>query len=536
VAATDPFEVIDTEVRGRPLKVFAGFQSTLDQRLDQSAQLGDRDYIVVGDRRISFAAHRRIVEAVARALHERYGVGRGDRVVIAASNSAEWIIAFWATVRLGGVAVALNAWWAGPELDFAIALTEPALIIADHERAARIDNGVHTAAVVDIERDFAELERYESGEPLAPATVDLDDAAIILFTSGTSGRPKGVVHTHRNVEAYLGMIFYDGVRRASASPARDELSLCQFVTNPLFHVSGLHGAAIALLVAGVKSVWHVGRFDAGRALAAIEHDRCTGWAFVPTTAWRLVNHPQAMTYDLACVRNIGGGGAPVSAELLRRLRVVFPNAAHSLGVGYGLTESTALMTLIAGDELVTHPGTVGRPLPLVELEIRDDVGVALPVGTEGEIVTRGSMVMAGYWRDPVATAAAIDPDGWLRTGDLGSLDADGYLQLVSRRTDLVIRGGENVYPAEVEQCLEPHPAVAEVAVVGLPHEDLGQEVAAIVVLKPGDALDTAELTAWLRTRIAYFKIPTRWLVSNEPLPRTATGKVVRELARARFER
>ena len=495
--------------------------------------------MVVGDRTFSFNAHRDIVETVATALYDRYGVRRGDRVAIAAANCAEWIISFWATMRIGGVAVALNAWWAGPELDYAIALTEPAVIIADHERATRIDRAAYSLAVVDIERDFGQLERYERGEPLAPPLVDVDDAAIILFTSGTSGRPKGVVHTHRNVEAYLGMVFYDGVRRADAAPARDEPDLapplCQFVTNPLFHVSGLHGAAIALLVAGVKAVWHVGRFDAGRALAAMERERCTGWAFVPTTAWRVVNHPQAMAHDLTCVRNIGGGGAPVSAELLRRLGDVFPNAAPNLSVGYGLTESTALMTLIAGNELLAHPGTVGRPLPLVELEIRDENGAALPVGGEGEIMTRGSMVMQGYWRDPVATVAAIDAQGWLRTGDLGSLDADGYLTLVSRRTDLIIRGGENVYPAEIEQCLEAHPAVAEVAVVGLADEDLGQEVAAIVVPRSGGALDTADLTGWLRTRIAYFKVPTQWLVTDEPLPRTATGKVVRESARARFE-
>jgi acyl-CoA synthetase (AMP-forming)/AMP-acid ligase II len=438
-------------------------------------------------------------------------------------------------MRLGAVAVALNAWWAGPELDYAIAQSEPRLIVADHERTTRIDNGIHTAAVVDMERDFATMERYESRTPLGPAGNDLDDPAIILFTSGTSGRPKGVVHTHRNVEAYLGMVFYDGAQRTGAAPSRDELPLCQFVTNPLFHVSGLHGAAIALLVSGVKSVWHVGRFDASQALAAMERERCTGWAFVPTTAWRLVNHPQAMSFELSCVRNIGGGGAPVSEELLRRLRVVFPNAAPKLGIGYGLTESTALMTLIAGEELAAHPGTVGGPLPLVELEIRDDSGAALPVGAEGEIVTRGSMVMAGYWRDPVATAAAIDEDGWLHTGDLGSLDADSYLTLVSRPTDLVIRGGENVYPAEIEQCLEAHPDVEEVAVVGLAHEDLGQEVAAIVVPKREGSLDTAQLDAWLRTRLAYFKVPTQWLVTDEPLPRTATGKVLRELARARFE-
>ena len=279
---------------------------------------------------------------------------------------------------------------------------------------------------------------------------------------------------------------------------------------------------------GHTVVWNVGRFDPVVAMATMERERCTQWGVVATTAWRLVNHPDVGRYDLSSLTRVGGGAAPISGALQQRMREVFPNAAGSLGIGYGLTECTALATTASGRDLLDHPDTVGRVLPTVEVEIRDPAGTPLPEGEEGEIHVRGPLVMLEYWRDPDATAAAIGPGRWLRTGDLGRFE-DGLLYLSSRRTDLILRGGENVYPTEIENCLEARPDVAECVVVGVPDPDLGQRVHAVVVLRPGARVEVEELRAHVVSRLAGFKVPATWEICSEPLPRNASGKVLRHV-------
>jgi len=527
------FALEDVEVLGEPMQAMANRLTSLRDALVASVNHGDAEYLVFSDgtteRRITFREHERLAASVAAGLRDRYGVGPGDRVAILAANCPEWIITFWATVSLGAVAVGLNGWWVGPEIEYGIEDCDPTVLVADRRRLARLEGRDPGVPVIVIEDQFPELEAHDPDATLPDTPIDEDDPAIILYTSGTTGRPKGAVHSHRNVGALLGLTFFHGLRNLlNDPPPADAGPSVQLVSSPLFHVSGLHTGAVAFLVGGVKSVWTMGRFDPVVIMRLIERERATHWSFTPTMLHRVITHPEFGTYDLSSIRSGGGGGATFSPALIRAAKVAMPRLSTSMGVGYGLTECTALATLNSGEELDAHPTSVGRPLPTVQVEIRDDAGRALPEGEEGDIHVRGPNVMLGYWNKPEETAASIGPGRWLRTGDVGRLEG-GRLYLATRKRDLIIRGGENVYPVEIEHRLEDHPAVAEAAVVGVPHEDLGQEVLAVCVLTPGGTATAEELTAWCAEALAYFKVPARIEFRTEPLPRNATGKVLKHV-------
>jgi len=526
------FETEVVEVAGRPMQVFRNRLRSLREALAASAAHGEAPYVIFTDgydrRVLTFAEHHRMVASVAAALADRYGVRPGDRVAILAANCPEWIVTFWAATSLGAIAVGCNGWWVGPEIRHALADCEPAVLVADRARLARLDGDAGLPTVV-VEEDFDALSMHAPDAALPEVPIGEDDPALILYTSGTTGRPKGAVNTHRNVLAAVGLSFFHGLRMLMAYPPPGDLGPpCQLVTSPLFHVSGLHMAAVAFLVGGVRSVWTTGRFDPVTVMRVIEAERVTHWSFTPTMLHRVVHHPDVGRYDLSSLRSGGGGGATFSPALLRRAKEVLPALRTTMGVGYGQTECAALATLNSGEELNRYPTSVGRPLPTVELRICDAQGRPVPDGVDGEICVRGPMVMPGYWGRPDETAAVLDPDGWLHTGDLGHLSG-GRLYLAARRYDLIVRGGENVYPAEIEQCLEEHPDVAEVAVLGVPHDEWGQEVAAIVVPAPGRRPEIGDLEAHCRARLAAFKVPTRWELRDEPLPRNAAGKVMRHV-------
>jgi acyl-CoA synthetase (AMP-forming)/AMP-acid ligase II len=428
------------------------------------------------------------------------------------------------------VAVGLNAWWTGPEIRFGVDDAAPKVLILDEKRRARLEGDIRVPVLV-MEDEMSALLDATADAPLPTGTIEEDDPAIILYTSGTTGRPKGAVHSHRNVIALVGLGFFNGARMRATLPPSPHAP-CVFVTSPLFHVSGLHNAAVACLAGGVKTVWLAGRFDAKVALGLIEKERATGWAYTATLLHRAVHYADAARYDLSSLWQLGGGGSPIAVSLQTRARQVFTSAAKTMGVGYGLTEGTSLATINAGEELLRFPDSVGRPMPTIAIEIRGPDGEPLPDGREGEIHLRGPLVMLEYWRNPAATAEVILPGRWLRTGDVGKM-IDGRLYLASRRHDLILRGGENVYPAEIEQRLELHPMVAEAAVIGVPHAELGQEVKAIVVPKMGSDVDLKALAAWAAEGLAYFKVPSLWEVRAEPLPRNAMGKVLKHVLRDR---
>jgi acyl-CoA synthetase (AMP-forming)/AMP-acid ligase II len=531
------FDIEDVVVRGEPMRAFTNRPRSLRELLVKSEAFGDGLYIVatdgISERAISYAEHAALVASVASALRDRFGVGKGDRVAILAANCPEWILTFWAAQALGAIAVGLNAWSTGPEIRYFVADCDPKVVIADRKRVDRLGDEPLGVPLVVVEDDFAALERHAPNATLADLDIEVaeDDPAIILYTSGTTGRPKGAINTNRNLSSYLMLAYFSGARSAMLNPALGEAATpCQLVTSPLFHVSGLHSAAVMMLSAGMKSVWLMGRFDAGVAMQVIEREQCTGWSFTETVLHRLVNHPDVGKYDLTSIRTVGGGGSPISPSLLERTRAVFPNARMSLGIGYGQTECAALATLNNGQELIDYPLSVGRPAPTVELEIRDPGDRALPAGEEGEVCLRGPMVMPGYWRRDAETAQTVGVGGWLHTGDIGRMEG-GRLYLASRKRDLIFRGGENVYPVEIEKCLEDHPDVEECAVIGVDDLELGQAVKAVLVARRGRSIDVDAVRAYAAAQLAYYKVPAQWEVRADALPRNAAGKILKDVLR-----
>ena len=528
-----PFEMVEEPVLGEVMPVFKERPRSLRAILEQSAAHGDAEYILCGDRRISFAEHARVAASVASGLRERFGVEKGDRVAILAANCPEWVLSFWAALGLGAIAVGLNGWWARGEILYGLGDSDPKLLIGDRKRLARLQPGDLSIPVVEIESDFEKLWQHDIGAPLPDVAIDEDDPATILYTSGTTGRPKGAVNTHRNIVGLSRVQIFHGVRAMMLAAAEGRAGpptagSCTLINTPLFHVSGLYAGAVTLLASGIKTVWTTGRFDPVKTMELIERERVTNWGPMGTMIYRVVNHPDVGKYDLSSLRQVGSGGAPLSGEMQERMCEAFPNIRAQMGVGYGLTEGTALATLNFGEGLERQPNSVGRPLPTIQIEIRDPEGDPVPEGCDGEIHIRGPLVMKEYWRNPEATEETILPGRWLRTGDIGRME-EGQLFIDSRKRDLILRASENVYPAEIELCLEAHPSVREAAVVGVPHPELGEEVKAFVVPAEGLVIDTQELEAWVRDRLAYFKVPAHWDLRRDLMPRNAAGKIMKHV-------
>ncbi|KAB2383609.1 class I adenylate-forming enzyme family protein [Actinomadura montaniterrae] len=516
------FELREEEVLGTRLPVFAGRARSLGEVLARSAALGDRDYIVTAARRLSFAEHAAQAASLAKALRDEHGVRPGDRVAIDAANTPEWIVAFWGAIAAGAIAVGYNAWWAPREIEYALGHTEPKLVIADAKRAAQMPAGTR---VLTVEEDVPALAaRYPSAGFDLPDVAE-DDPAVILYTSGTSGRPKGAVHSHRNLTSVIEYHrLNDALLTAFGDPA-DPASRRYLLALPLFHIASLHNLAVPRLATGTAVVMHEGAFDVDKVLRLIEKERVTNWGAVPTMANRMIEHGDLSRYDTSSLTGFALASAPSSPAFKEKLRAAFPPAANALVDSYGLTETCTGVAVASPMDLAEAPGTLGRPVAGVALEIRDADGKPLPEGEEGEVCVRSAYNMLGYWRDEEATARAIGPDRWLRTGDIGTVE-QGRLRLTARRSDLIIRGGENVYPAEIENALAEYPGVRECIVLGVPHPDLGQEVLAVVVFGGTPAAE-ADLAAFARDRLAYFKVPSRWKITTDPLPRNATGKVIR---------
>ena len=531
-----PFEIVEEEVEGARIEVVKSRPRSLRELLVKSVDFGDAQYAGFTDdavtyRRFTFVEHARLVASTAAALRDEYGVRPGDRVAILGANSPEWIITFWAATALGAIAVGLNGWWTEPEIRYGIEDCDPKVLVGDARRLARLEGGDAGVPVVEMESGFDALWYHDLDAPLPDRPIGEDDPAVILYTSGTTGRPKGAINTHRNVIAFLTSNFISGARSMMlAPPPQPDASPlppnCSMVTSPLFHVSGLHAAAVMAVAVGMRTVWLTGRFDPVVAMQVIESEKITAWGFTGTVLHRFVHHPDLPKHDLSSLRTLGGGGSPIAVALQEQAKQVLPQLRYSMAIGYGSTETAALLTSNTGAEYDAHPDSVGRPNATVEVEIRDGEGNTLPLGEEGEVCARGPMIMPGYWRKPEATADAFWPQRWLRTGDVGRID-DGRLYLSSRKRDLIFRGGENVYPVEIEHRLEEHPAVLEAAITGVDHPELGQEVKAYVVPRPGATVTAEELGAWCGAALAYYKVPTYWEIREEPLPRTATGKIVK---------
>ena len=519
-----PFETVEEEVLGERMLVFRRRPRSLREVLVGAGAFGDRDCFVFDDgRRMSFEQVERDVAAVASALSAR-GVGPGDRVAICAANGPGWLLSFWAVTSMGAIVVAMNGWWTESEMRHALELTEPVLLLGDAKRLQRIpDPGV---PVIDLDLDLDSLLATEGALPASP--IDEDDPAMLLFTSGTTGRPKAAVLSHRCIVAYCTLQLYIGARgmllagreAGTAQPPR----LAVF---PMFHVSGL-GTTVSAMLSGGTTIWPLGRFDAGNVIRLTKEHGIAAWGGTTTHVLRLLDHPDVETIDPATIQSVGIGGSASTPELIRRTEERFPHLRGTFSSGYGSTESGGLVSYATNAMLTAEPACVGPPLPTVELRILDDFGQPLPDGEEGMVAVRSPRVRKEYWRHPEANAETLLPGRWLRTGDIGRVQ-DGALVLASRKRDLIIRGGENIYPFEIENRLDEHPDVVEAAVLGVDHPMLGQEVKAIVVVRPGSTLDPDAVRSWCATTLASYKVPAHVELREEPLPRNPTGKVMKHV-------
>jgi acyl-CoA synthetase (AMP-forming)/AMP-acid ligase II len=529
------FEIVEETVLGERMQVFKNRPRALRELLAQSAAHGAKEYLVEGERRITYAEHLARVASLAAALRDRYGIGKGDRVAILAENRVEWPLSFWATMSLGGIVASLNGWWTADEIAYGVADSEPKLLIADRKRLARA--GRLDVPVLEIESEFEALLSHAPGAALPDVPIEEDDPAVILYTSGTTGRPKGALASQRSIIGFVQTTTLSGAESVLAEVMAGKTKppgptgrpqTIFLATPPMFHMSGLYANIVLQLALGGKLVIRPGRFDPEAVLQLIERERVTAWAALGSMGPRVATHPSLEQYDRSSVENVGFGGAPATEAVQELMRRAFPNAKSNLGIGYGSSESVSTAATIRGSDYDLHPTSTGRPVATVEIEIRDPDGKPLPEGVEGEIFIRSAYLMTGYWRKPDATRETLLPGGWLRTGDIGHFE-DGRLYINSRARDMILRGGENIYPVEIEHRLEAHPDVAEAAVLGVDHEELGQEVKAIVVARPGASIDTQALAAFVGETLAAYKVPAHWEVRAEPLPRNAAGKVLKNV-------
>ncbi len=550
-AAGQPFEVTTIEIDGHPTRIWKNFPATIPQLFELSRRHGDQDWLVYRDERTSFEQHYRQVAALADCLRNRYDIAKGDRVAIAMRNYPEWSVAFWAITAIGAVAVPLNAWWTSKELAYGLTDSGSKLVFADAERLERIraiDEPLPLQHIVAVRSEQVPEGCIDYGAMLAEAgevaalpaeTLEPEDLATLFYTSGTTGFPKGTMGTHRNFcSAAAGFIGAGLIMMARTEGAPNMFSSLQgqqqvvLLTTPLFHVTGCHGMMLNMLILGGKLVL-MHKWDPKDAMQLIEREKVTLFGGVPTMVWQLLEAQRESAGDLSSVLNIGYGGAAAPPELLRQITTVMPRAGAT--TGWGITETSSTVSSISAEEYAARPDSVGRALPVYEIKVVDPDGRALPAGAVGEFWLRGPQVVKGYWNKPEATAASFT-DGWFHTGDVGRIDEEGFIYIMDRLKDMIIRGGENVYCSEVEAALVEHPAVRGVCVFGVPHATLGEQVAAAVLLEAGAGVSEEELRAFVADKLAKFKIPERFWFRREPFPLGATGKVQkREVRQACLE-
>jgi long-chain acyl-CoA synthetase len=564
------FEMEEVVIRGVPTRTWKNQPPMLRAVFDMSAGHGDATFMVYEDERITFAEHYRMASTLAHRLRDEFGVEKGDRVAIVMRNLPEWVTAFWGAALAGAIVVPLNAWWSGEELRYGLEDSGSKVAFVDTERVDRLRSflgGLDTLEALVV----ADEHRTETKAPLAvyvppggappipewpfalalgsvddaatppDIAIDPEDDATIFYTSGTTGRPKGAVGTHRNMVTNLMSLFFLNTRttvRFGISALADESSdpservqPAILLSVPLFHATGCHSVMMTNIAAGGKLVM-MHHFDPDRALELIEREKIANFGGVPAMVMQVLDSPNFSKYDTSSIRGVSYGGAPAPPDLVRRIRAAWPIGSPSNG--YGLTETSSVTSTNAGGDYVAKPDSVGPPVPVCDVAIvpedyeKEEPDDTIPRGPDvrGELWIKGPNVVRGYWNRPEETAKTFSK-GWLHTGDVAQLDDDNFIYIVDRAKDMIIRGGENVYSVQVEAALFEHPAVADVAVIGVPHPTLGEEVGAVVVLRPGAKVTAEELGQHVKARLAGFMVPTHVWFRSEPLPRNPQGKVLK---------
>jgi long-chain acyl-CoA synthetase len=596
-ALTSPgqmFEMEEVEIRGEPTRVWKHCPPDLRAVLEMSRSHDERVFLVYEDERMSFEEHYRSAARIAHALKGGFGLEKGERVSIAMRNLPEWVMTFWGAAVAGGILVPLNAWWTGPELEFALSDSETSVVVVDSARFERIGphlkelTALRLVVVTDEDRRDRPLRSFPAANPdlevipfaqllgdldsnpsLPEVSINPDDDVTIFYTSGTTGVPKGAVGTHRNMTTNLMSLFFVNSRASmrgaslgaenpqdthsetgdsetedsqngqgrepSQGPGESRRNGpsqgAYLLSVPLFHATGCHSILLANTAAGNKLVM-MHHWDPERALELIERERITTFGGVPAMVMQVIDSPSFAVRDTSSVRAVAYGGAPAPPDLVRRIKEHFPVGSPSNG--YGLTETSSVTTMNSGDDYVRKPDSVGPPVPVCDVAVlAEDFNEEEPSGENlrgpsavGELWVKGPNVVRGYWRRPEESAATFTR-GWLHTGDIGRIDEEGFVYVVDRAKDMVIRGGENVYCVEVEAALFEHPAVSDVAVIGVPHPVLGEEVGAAVILRPETKVTADELARHAREQLAAFMVPTHFWFLSEPLPRNPQGKVLK---------
>jgi long-chain acyl-CoA synthetase len=533
------FEIATVNVRGVDIRTYANAPANLRDVWLSTQAFADRDYLVYEGERLTYAQTHQRVASLANWLIQQ-GVQPGDRVAIAMRNYPEWLQAYWATLSVGAAVVGMNAWWIGPEMLYALQDSTPKVMILDKERLDQL--GEHRAEVQDIALVGVRFPEPEAGvtpwtevvggsETLPMIDIDTDSDACIFYTSGTTGRPKGAQLTHRGcVSNIFSMLFSAGLQRLLAiqkgliNPDDEPPIGCSLLTTPLFHVTANNCAAHGTTLGGGKLI-HMYKWDAGEALKLIEQERITAVSGVPVMAREIISHPDFATTDTSSLMTLGGGGAQLQPDLVGKIDQQVATARPN--TGYGMTETCGIITSISGDHFVDKPASCGPAMPAYEAKIvNPDTGEEMPNGEPGELWVRGAHVIRGYLNREEATAETII-DGWLRTGDMARKDDDDFLFIVDRIKDMVLRGGENIYCAEVESAIFDHDDVAECTVFGVPDDRLGEEVGIAVFLKSGATASADELREHCASKLAKFKVPRYFWFVEEALPRNASGKFLK---------
>jgi long-chain acyl-CoA synthetase len=532
------FEIVEADVLGNRIRTYKNAPPSVREVWLSTLQFAERPYLVYQDERLTYGQAHEIVNSTANWLLSQ-GVKPGDRVAIAMRNYPEWMLIYWACLAVGITVVGMNAWWTAEEMAYGLSDSAPKVLFLDAERLARVQEKPDMAKgmqlvgvrIPDMPAGMTGWPAVAShGGALPDIAVDPDADACIFYTSGTTGFPKGAQLTHRGCVSNLFNMLFAGassalaVERATgvAPPAEPPIPVT-LITTPLFHVTANNCGAYATTAAGGKMVLMY-RWEAGEALKIIEKERVSSMSGVPTMARELINHPDFKKTDTSSLLALAGGGAQVPPDLVLKIEKQVATARPS--TGYGMTETCGIITSVSGDFFVDKPDSAGPAMPSFEAKCVDDNGNTVGHGEVGELWVRGSSVIKGYINRPEATAATIT-DGWLHTGDVARIDEDGFIYIVDRKKDMVLRGGENIYCAEVESSIYRHNSVAECCVFGVPDDRLGEEVGVAVVAKPGEALSPEALREHCAAIMAKHKVPRYIWMLDEPLPRNASGKFLK---------
>jgi long-chain acyl-CoA synthetase len=551
------FEMEEKSINGIRLRTYKNAPATLRDIVINSLGWADREYIVYQDERVTFGANYKAAVKLANKLRDEFGVKKGDRVAVVMRNYPQWPVSFFAPLLIGAITTPLNSWWTGEELEYGLADSGAKVAIVDPEKLERIRE--HLPKLTQLKTIIVARGGEDEGDPnivsmeklIGPAKswaslpdvsapdadVQPDDDATIMYTSGTTGKPKGALASHRAIvsNVFNGMSCQARhfLRQGEAPPVRDpkvDPQRVALLAIPFFHATGAFSNLVPAIMNADKIVTMY-KWDPGDALEIIQREKITTIGGVPAIAWQVLEHPDRDKYDLSSIAIVGYGGAPSAPALVATIKKRFPDAIPSNG--WGMTETCAASCVNFGKDYEKRPDSCGAPSVAMDFKIVGGKGEALGPNQVGELWVKGPNNCKLYWNKPEATAKTYI-DGWVVTGDVGYMDEENFVFLTDRAKDMLIRGGENIYSIEVENALYEHPAVMDAAIVGIPHKVLGEEVGAVVQVKPEMNATQDELRAFVAQRIAGFKVPVEIQIQRDPLPRNANGKIMKNELRNRF--